>query len=104
LHVSRPWRALPRPCVSTQLARRCRRAHGRNELAAALLLEFDQGFPGSAAQAEASYLAAQLLHEDFGEPEEARKPFDSVVRTCPRDPLAIAAKRYLQAMDGAVRR
>jgi tetratricopeptide (TPR) repeat protein len=83
---------------------RAARAYGRTELASALLLEFDQRFPGSAAQTEAYYLAAQLLHEDYGETVEARKLLDYLVRTYPSDPLAIAAKRYLQALPGALER
>jgi hypothetical protein len=78
---------------------RAARAHGDSELASSLLMEFDQRFPGSLTQPDAYYLAAQLLHEDFGETAEARRLLDYLVRTFPAHPLGIAAQRYLQLLD-----
>jgi len=77
---------------------RAARAHGNSGLASSLLLDFDQRFPGSLAQPDAYYLAAQLLHEDFGETAEARTLLEYLVRTFPGHPLGIASRRYLELL------
>jgi hypothetical protein len=96
-------RALPefqpnQAATQVELARAAR-AHGDSELASSLLMDFDHRFPGSLAQPEAYYLAAQLLHEDFGETAEARTLLAYLVRTFPGHPLGIAAQRYVQLLD-----
>jgi tetratricopeptide (TPR) repeat protein len=77
---------------------RIARSKGRDELAVALLQDFDQAYPGSHVKPEAYLLAAEILAESFGAPEEARGLLDEILRKHAAEPVGARAKEYLEEL------
>ena len=74
------------------------RAAGLPKVAVAAVRGFDKSWPGHAAIPEVFMFSAQLLAEDLGNPDMARKILAHLIARYPGHHSASEAKRYLQAM------
>ncbi|MEN8131832.1 MAG: hypothetical protein ABFS45_16930 [Pseudomonadota bacterium] len=70
------------------------REKGRRQEALGLVKEFSERYPESDYLPQISMLSAQILCEDLGHDDEAKKVLDQILKTHPRHELATSVKEY----------
>ncbi len=88
---------LPEATQQLALAEAARGA-GADDTAAELIQDFEQAFPMSPQRPAAYLLGARLLHERFGDSEEARRLLEEIVRRPGNDPVTVQARAYLATL------